>query len=1049
MDKSVIDVVWITLCAGMVFLMQAGFLCLESGLTRSKNNINVALKNITDLGISTLLYWAFGFALMFGATQNGWIGFSTFAPDINEKGMLFTVFLLYQLLYCGTAVTILSGAVAERMTFSSYIVIAAVVSGLIYPIFGHWVWNGIDTGQFDGWLGGIGFVDFAGSTVIHSVGGWVSLAAIIVIGPRSGRFPKGAPARSIPGANIPLAVVGAILLWFGWFGFTGGSTFELNEKVPIILFNTLMGGASGLLVALLLGWVTWRRADVSFVINGSLSGLVAVTANCHAINTISAIVIGGVGGAIMLIITKLLVEFRIDDAIGAIPVHLGAGIWGTLAVAIFGDLSVLGTGLSRHGQLLAQLIGIVTCCVWTFGISYIVLSTLDRFFPLRVSSRDEKIGLNVSEHGVGSELIQLVNVMETQAKTGDLNLRVPVEPFTEVGQIAVLYNRVMEALEQAVVTTEAIVKTAMDAIITFSEKDFVITTANPSAEAIFGYKKARIIGQPITTLMDMSGKVSEDDSTCSDEAALSQTFIGYNCRELVGRRANGQTFPMEVTITHAEAGAESFFTGTFRDITDRKNSMEELKKSKVAAEGANRAKSEFLANMSHEHRTPLNGILGYAQILKNDTSLTSKQMKAVRIIEKSGQHLLNLINEVLDYSKVEAGKMTLAPTDIDFIKFLSSIEELFRFRAVEKGITFTFEPITPLPQGVTVDEKKLRQILLNLLGNAIKFTKAGSVKLKVGRSNGKIRFIVEDTGIGVAPDKLDEMFYAFHQVGDQSSTPDGTGLGLAISKKFVEMMGSELKVKSKLNEGSVFWFELDLPNASHRIDRYDTEILSIEKVTGNKRKLLVIDDKVENRIVLLDILVPLGFDVLEASSGEDCLQIAQKFEPDAFLIDIVMPGMDGFELTRRLRESALFKDKIIVAVSANVSEEYRQKSFDVGCDGFIPKPVTQGDLLELLCLKLDLNISYRKSYESDLKPKHSKDDSDADIYMPPVEYTNTLSELAIRGDIKRIFDQLDKIEKLDERYKPFTSTLRKLAKKFQVKKILELIYKWKAQHEQK
>ena len=457
MDKSLVDVFWVLICAGLVFLMQAGFTCMESGLTRSKNSINVAIKNITDFGISTILFWAFGFALMFGVSHGTWIGSTGFFSSLDE-GTWPTAFFLFQLMFCATAVTIVSGATAERMRFRSYIIISIILSGLIYPIFGHWTWNGSQNGTTSGWLGMLGFVDFAGSTVVHSVGGWVALAALLVIGPREGRFPPVGTHIKIHGSNLPLSVLGVLLLWIGWFGFNGGSTLALNDQVAGIITNTFLAGAAGSMVTLAMGWMLRKRADVELVIFGAIAGLVAITAPAHVVNAIWALAIGGIGGIVMLGVDYLLEYFHIDDAVGAIPVHLGAGVWGTLAVAIFGETELLNTGLNRWNQLLIQITGIGVCFLWVFSTSYLLFRVLNRFLPLRVTPEDEYIGLNVSEHGATTELLDMFRIMDNQAKTGDMGLRIPVEPFTEVGQIADHYNRVMDALQKATAKTDASLK---------------------------------------------------------------------------------------------------------------------------------------------------------------------------------------------------------------------------------------------------------------------------------------------------------------------------------------------------------------------------------------------------------------------------------------------------------------------------------------------------------------------------------------------------------------------------------------------------------------
>jgi len=439
---------WLLVCSALVFVMQPGFMCLESGLTRSKNNINVAIKNFADFSLSTLIFWTFGYGLMFGASMNTVIGTNQFLASPETDAAL-AAFMVFQTLFCSTAATIVSGAVAERMKFGGYVLITALMAGVVYPMFGHWTWNGIETGTLNGWLGRMGFVDFAGATVVHSVGGWVSLAAILVIGPRWGRFSQPGESKEIPGSSLPLSVLGALLLWIGWLGFNGGSGLVFSDRVPLILLNTILGGAAGTLTAGALGWWRTKVPKVELMINGSLAGLVSVTAACHVINPPLAVIIGAIGGAVMMVVKYWMNRWQIDDAVDAIPVHLGGGIWGTLAVGFYGRPDLLETGLNRGTQIGVQLLGITSCGVWAFGLSWLVLKGLDRFMKLRVSAEDEKNGLNYSEHQSKSEIYDLFEVMDQQAEHLDLSLRAPVEPFTEVGRIATRYNQVIDTLEKS------------------------------------------------------------------------------------------------------------------------------------------------------------------------------------------------------------------------------------------------------------------------------------------------------------------------------------------------------------------------------------------------------------------------------------------------------------------------------------------------------------------------------------------------------------------------------------------------------------------------
>lgn len=448
MPKTSFDILWVIISSGLVFFMQAGFLCLESGLTRTKNSINVAIKNITDFGIATLIFYSVGFGLMYGKSFFGIVGTDSFFPTFYSDRPEIPVFFLFQLMFCGTAATIVSGAVAERMKFGAYIIVTTVISAFIYPVFGHWAWgkNLSDWEVLSGWLGRIGFVDFAGSTVVHSVGGWVGLAAMTLIGPRAGRYSKDGTIRTITGHNLPLAMLGTLILWFGWIGFNGGSTLELNGLVPGILVNTMLAASSGMGTALAYGWVRLKYAEATLPLNGALAGLVAITASCHAVTSLQSALIGVVAGILMFETREFLDRIRMDDAVGAIPVHLAAGVWGTIAVGIFGDLNILGTGLDRMEQIGIQALGILACSVLAFGLSYISLFLVNRFYRLRVSEHNEHQGLNYTEHRASTELNDLFLEMEYQKRTGDLSRNLSIEPFTEVGQIAERYNLVLEKI---------------------------------------------------------------------------------------------------------------------------------------------------------------------------------------------------------------------------------------------------------------------------------------------------------------------------------------------------------------------------------------------------------------------------------------------------------------------------------------------------------------------------------------------------------------------------------------------------------------------------
>jgi len=460
--KSFVDTFWVINCAILVFIMQAGFMCMESGLSRYKNSINVALKNAADFGVSVVIFWVFGFGIMFGTSYKGLFGTDLFflKTDIAE----WMTYFVFQAMFVATAATIISGAVAERMKFVGYLLITILATGIIYPLVGHWAWSSsylanmqavesqllVDANmeRHTGWLSDMGFVDFAGSTIVHSVGGWIALSAVLILGPRIGRYSQ-ANKGKFTGSSFPLAVLGTLILWFGWFGFNGGSNGAMNDAVPLILINTFLAAAFGLLTGLATSFVIYKKPDAFYVILGPLAGLVAITAGCNSMTSFTAIFVGIVGSLIAIFVNELLNKFEIDDVVGAIPVHLAAGIWGTLAVGFFSNLEILDTGLTRWEQIKVQFIGVGSIGLFVFLGSYILLKILNYFYPLRVSALHEELGLNIAEHNAVSVEHDLISILDKQSKTEDLTIRGPQDPFTTGGVIGLYYNKLMSKLESS------------------------------------------------------------------------------------------------------------------------------------------------------------------------------------------------------------------------------------------------------------------------------------------------------------------------------------------------------------------------------------------------------------------------------------------------------------------------------------------------------------------------------------------------------------------------------------------------------------------------
>ncbi len=385
--RESIDASWVALAAMLVFFMQAGFALLESGMVRSKNAVNVMMKNYLDCCVASLLFWAIGYGLMFGASGTGWLGTSGFfIADGSARD--FTT-LLFQLMFASVAATICSGAMAERTRFPAYLIGTGLISGIIYPVFGSWVWND------NGWLKQLGFVDFAGSTVVHSIGAWCALAGILVLGPRIGRFsPDDGSARPIQGHNLSLVALGGFILWLGWFGFNAGSTLAANGHIGAIALNTHLAACAGALAAAFaIGFGNSQRVLLTSTVNGSIAGLVAITAGCATMSAPFALLTGAIGGALSVVGVRWLERAQLDDVVGAVAVHGFAGVWGTLAAGLFHSERLFDPAL-----ITVQLLGIAMCFLWTFPLAYAGYLLIDRWIGLRAPALDEMRGLDLSEH---------------------------------------------------------------------------------------------------------------------------------------------------------------------------------------------------------------------------------------------------------------------------------------------------------------------------------------------------------------------------------------------------------------------------------------------------------------------------------------------------------------------------------------------------------------------------------------------------------------------------------------------------------------------------
>ncbi|MFO1020849.1 MAG: ammonium transporter [Planctomycetales bacterium] len=1021
-EHTQVDILWVLMCSALVFFMQAGFCCLESGLCRAKNSINVSIKNLLDFCVAGVAFWWVGFTLMFGTTWDGFWGYST-ASMHGVSPLWLSTFLLYQLMFCGTSTTIVSGAVAERTRFTAYLMMSLIISGLIYPIFGHWAWGGGLEGTPSGWLAKMGFIDFAGSTVVHSVGGWFALAAVMMIGPRIGRFEKGAP--EIQGHNIPLAALGAMILWFGWFGFNGGSLLAVNDKLPPILINTNLAAAAGGVAAVLLS--IWRegRPNVGSCINGVLGGLVGITASCHIVSGAAALQIGVFSALIVEFGTVLLQKLKIDDAVGAIPVHGFCGVWGTLAVAIFAPSTSFGNGNSQWGQLAVQTIGVGSCFLWSFGIGGSLLLLLRGVCPLRVNQQDEQQGLNVSEHGASTALLNLLEDMSHHRKDGDFSGQVRCEPHTEVGQIAEEYNRVIArvnaeiaAREMAVADTQAaeekyraIFENAIEGIFQTS-LDGKYLSANRALARIYGYTDAEDLISGLTNIQD---QLYIDPQRRDQFREIMEKWGMVKNFESEVRRRDGSIIWISESarLVRFPDGRPSHYEGSVEDISERITARK-LQREKQAAEAANQAKTTFLAKMSHEIRTPLNGVIGMLELLSG-TQLDPRQQRYARIARQSADALLVQINDILDISKIEAGKLELENISFDLRMIMEDVAEMFAMRAEEKKIELSCHLPSDLPVSLSGDPERIRQMIINLVNNALKFTEKGEVTIRAALLSRtaddrgcivRLRLSVQDTGIGMTPEQQQRLFSAFSQVDASVSRRfGGTGLGLSICKQLCELMGGKIGVESTAGRGSTFWVEVPF-------QLLDTKPASAKKMPQhmNSLRVLVVDDTPTNLEILHDQLLSWGFEFTPAVDGKSALEELRKSvetkKPFQFVIlDQQLPGgMDGLDIAAAIRDDENLRHLpllMLTSVDCDLDPAAVKKA---GLNGLLTKPIRQSRLYDTIVEILNDHLNGGRKTVSlqgsrtDTPAKPSGDPGDPSAVMILVVDDNEINRM-VTGEI--------------------------------------------------
>lgn len=550
---------------------------------------------------------------------------------------------------------------------------------------------------------------------------------------------------------------------------------------------------------------------------------------------------------------------------------------------------------------------------------------------------------------------------------------------------------------------------------------------------IVGYERENLLLKRFQDITDPAFRASSEENL----RMLAEGRLTHYSEEkpLLKRDGSRVWVSVSVALQRDSSGLPVHAIAILQDISGRKALEHTVRIAKDAAESANRAKDQFLANVSHELRTPLNGILGYAQILRRDGTMTERQLASLGVIEQSGEHLLLLINDILDFARIEAGKLELNLTDVPLGPFLRVIAEMVSVRADQKRLVLNYEAAANLSKVIRVDEKRLRQVLLNLLANAVKFTDQGEVSFVVSVvADGRLRFEIRDTGVGVSPDRLDAIFQPFEQAGDFTRRTGGAGLGLAISRQLVRMMGSDIHVTSAVGRGSTFWFELDAPVSHAEVAGFSPR-LEITGYEGEQRHVLVIDDVAANRALIVDTLQRCGFLVSESGNGRDALARALASPPDLILLDTVMPVMGGLEMLTHIRSTHALRPIPVIAVSADASYANAQANLGAGANVFLEKPLDLDQLLNEIAALLALTWTTRVATATVEEP----------LTVPPRGELEALRRIALLGSMRDIVHYADYLVGLDVRYDAFAAQLRRLAAAYESQALLAMIEKYLGQ----
>jgi Amt family ammonium transporter len=843
------DMMWTLIASFLIFLMQAGFTLVEVGFTRAKNAGNVVMKNMIDFALGSFGFFLIGYGLMFGTSAAGLFGTGDFfLSHITSAGKVDNwkfANLMFQVVFAATAATIVSGAMSERAKFIGYLFYSLLISTLIYPVVGHWIWGG-------GWLARKGMIDFSGSTVVHSVGGWVSLAGVLVLGPRLGRHNRDGSVNVIPGHNIPLVALGVFILWFGWFGFNTGNTLSAtNPSIALIAVNTILAGASGALCTMAVTWLLRGKPDVGMTLNGILSGLVSCTGGVAIISPFSAVAIGSAAGFILYFSLSAFERRRVDDPVGAISVHGVNGIWGTLAVGLFAQEQYAqnSLGFAVNGLLFGggfdllgvQALAVISVFLWAFPLSWLFFKVLDKTLGLRVSPEEEVRGLDFGQHSMTSypvfdefqkkqeeilEELERVRELSLLHDIGQsmhtLNLEETLELILQgvakgIGFDRVrlylleeekrqLFCKVTVGMEKEKIQSLTLPYDREDNMVSramMERRPFIVEDAghdprvNPGLISFLDVKSFAVV--PLFSRDKVLGGISADN-------LITQALITEKKLQSLMIFANQAALALENALMYEELKA---FSGQLEDRVRRASArLEETQRQLFQSEKL-AALGKLSAGIAHEIRNPLTSIKILIHSLVDEQATETSREKDLAVIEAEIARVNKIIKQFLDFARPRPP--SLEPMEVRAILEETLALLVYEMEAQKISLERSYAPdIPPVP----MDREQMKQVFLNLLLNALQaMERGGNLRVAIrwkpapsgngGRSVAEIA--VQDTGPGMAEDIRSRIFEPFF-----STKEEGIGLGLPIAQRIVEEHGGQIRVESRVGEGTTFTILLPL-----------------------------------------------------------------------------------------------------------------------------------------------------------------------------------------------------------------------------------------------